>query len=251
MRVTPSGAVILAFHNVVEDGTTLKPGVDELTVTETQLRTHLRILRAMRITVVDVSHIAQLVANRECPSGLAAITFDDALAGVDRVALPVLAEAGVKGTIFVPTDNPGDAPAFWPGAEPTMTTDQLRGAVKAGHTLGSHTATHRSLITLEPIEVELELSRSKAALEESTQKAVVAMAYPSGHHTPSVRTAVAAAGYRSACTFLNGRTTADVDRFRLPRLTMGAHSSAGRFLYHLLRPARTWPDHQLDRVEAS
>jgi peptidoglycan/xylan/chitin deacetylase (PgdA/CDA1 family) len=248
VKFTPRGGVILAYHNVVEDHTPLKPGIDEFTVTESQLRSHLRLIRALRLRVVDVSFMAQLVSSGEDPGGLLAVTFDDALAGVSRVGLPVLNDAGICSTIFVPTDHPGEPPAFWPGAERTMTSEELRSAVAAGHSLGSHTATHRSLVALENCEVDDELRRSRLALEELTDRRVQAMAYPSGHHNPSVRAAVVDAGYTSACTFLNGRATGEVDNLRLPRLTMGAHSSPARFLYHLLRPQRSWPDHQLATV---
>ena len=248
MRVGPRGGVILAYHNVVEDHAALRAGVDELTVTESQLRSHLRMLKMLRLQVVDVSHIAGLVARGLDTSGLAAITFDDALAGVARVGLQVLEASSVRGTIFVPTDNPGVEPAFWPGAEPTMTTEELGRAVGAGHTLGSHTATHRSLVTLDAASLDDELGRSRSALESLTNDGTVAFAYPSGHHNAEVRAAVLRAGYTSACTFSNGRATAELDAFRLPRLTMGAHSSRLRFLYHLLRPAGSWPDHQQSEI---
>jgi peptidoglycan/xylan/chitin deacetylase (PgdA/CDA1 family) len=246
-----NGGVILAYHNVVEDGTPSTPGIDELTVTETQLRSHIRLIRALPMRVVDTSQIAALVGSGEDAAGLVAITFDDALAGVARVGLPILDEAGISATIYVPTDHPGEPPLFWPGAERTMTSDELRTAVSNGHFLGSHTASHRSLVTLPPGELETELRRSKIALEELGDRPVETMAYPSGHHDDAVRSAVRNAGYASACTFLNGRATRDVDPFRLPRFTMGAHSSSLRFLYHLLRPARSWPNHQVSEVGTS
>jgi peptidoglycan/xylan/chitin deacetylase (PgdA/CDA1 family) len=205
-------------------------------------------VRALPLRVVDVSQIAELVAAGEDAAGLVAITFDDALAGVARVGLPVLQEAGISATIYVPADHLGEPPAFWPGAERTMTPDELRTAVSNGHSLGSHTATHRSLVTLAEGEVEDELRRSKGVLEELSDRPVQTMAYPSGHHDDAVRSRVRHAGYTSACTFLNGRATSDVDPFRLPRFTMGAHSSSLRFFSHLARPARSWPNHQVSEV---
>ncbi|MFW2380187.1 MAG: polysaccharide deacetylase family protein [Acidimicrobiales bacterium] len=248
MKPVPKGAVILAYHNVVEDGATQKPGIDELTVTESQLRSHVRLIRMLRLQVVDLSHIARVLASGDDPTGLITFTFDDALAGVARVGLPVLNDAGISSTIFVPTDRPGEPPEFWPGAERTMSTDELRAAVAHGHALGSHTASHRSLVTLDRADLDDELRRSRRALEDLTDDPVRSIAYPSGHHNLSVRQAVLDAGYQSACTFLNGRATGDVDPLRLPRFTMGAHSSSARFLYHLARPAGSWPDHQLAEV---
>lgn len=250
MRRVPSGGVILAYHNVVEDGTTPTLGVDELTVTASQLRSHVRLLRSLRLRIVSLSRIAELVAAGDDAAGLVAITFDDALAGVARVGLPVLDAAGVSATVYVPTDRPGEKPLFWPGAERTMTTDELRTAVSRGHTLGSHTVTHRSLVTLDDREFRDELERSKQTLEAITEQAVDSVAYPSGHHDPDVRRAAVDAGYTSACTFLNGRATGDTDHLRLPRFTMGAHSSSMRFFYHLVRPASSWPEHQLEAVGA-
>ena len=118
-----------------------------------------------------------------------------------------------------------------------------------GLTLGGHTRTHASLPSLTSSERADELSGCRADLERLTGSSVDLLAYPSGHHDSAVRAATRDAGFRAAFTFLNGRVGGGDDAYRLPRLTMGAHMTPHRLAYHLTRSARSWPDHQLDRVE--
>ncbi len=96
---------------------------------------------------------------------------------------------------------------------------------------------------------EREIAGSRADLEDLLGTAVDQLAYPFGHHDRAVREQAAAAGYRAAYSFLNGRVSAADDAFRLPRMTMGRHHGRWRWRYHLARSPATWPDHQLDRVD--
>lgn len=239
-----SAAVILGYHNVVEAGPV--PRGHELTVTTVQLHRHIRLLRRLGFRIGDLTELVSVNNSVGEQQPLAVLTFDDALGGVYRDAAPVLADLDVKATIFAVTGSPGKAPTWWPGAEETLTESQLAELVVAGHTLGSHTVTHSSLVSLDDDQLESELVRSREWLGSISSQAVEFLAYPSGHHDSRVREAAQAAGYTAACTFLNGRVTGTEDPMRLPRFTMGAHSSLARLAYHLLRDASSWPDHQCD-----
>ncbi|MGB5757851.1 MAG: hypothetical protein WBM50_13125, partial [Acidimicrobiales bacterium] len=92
------------------------------------------------------------------------------------------------------------------------------------------------------------LVASRHWLQQVSGQPVELFAYPSGHHDGRVRAALAGAGYGAACTFLNGRVAGGDDPMRLPRLTMGAHTSVPRLAYHLLRKPSSWPPHQIDTV---
>ena len=141
-------------------------------------------------------------------------------------------------------------PPWWPAARRTMTTGELIRVHSRGLTLGGHTRTHASLPSLAPSDLADELAGCRADLERLTGSRVDLLAFPSGHHDSRVRAATRDAGFQAAFTFLNGRVSGGDDIYRLPRLTMGAHMTSRRLAYHLTRSARSWPDHQLDRVEA-
>ena len=244
------GGVVLCYHDVVAG-----PEVDDpWNVTAAQLRTHLRVVRRLGFRFVTLADLTGRALRGEPVDSLAALAFDDALAGVARHGLPILHELGVPSTLMTVSRAWGRPPPWWPGAERTMTRAELAEAVAHGIDLAAHTRSHASLTALAdgptgPLRDEVAGCRDE--LEDLTGAPVDLFAYPFGHHDPAVRAQVQEAGYAAAFTFLNGRVEPvgpGLDRHRLPRLTMGAHQSAARLTYHLARSAASWPDHQLDRV---
>ncbi len=244
-RRAAGGAVVLGYHDVTDPSGAAAEG---LSVDPALLAAHLDTLRRLGLSVRPLGELIDRLEAGDDVDGLAAITFDDGLVGVHRHALDVLDRAGVSATVFVVADHLGVPPSWWAGSQRTMSQTELHEVVAAGHTIGSHTATHRSLPSLTPPELERELVGSRHDLEAITASPVDIVAYPSGHHDPGVRRAARAAGYRAAFTFLNGRIVGGEDRWMLPRLTMGSHSSPRRLAYHLLRSAPSWPDHQIDVI---
>jgi peptidoglycan/xylan/chitin deacetylase (PgdA/CDA1 family) len=84
------------------------------------------------------------------------------------------------------------------GDRSLMTWDHVRGLRAAGMGVGSHTHSHRILLTLLPGELPMELAGSRAALEERLGEPVTTIAYPAGKSITAVvpvRQAVADAGY--------------------------------------------------------
>jgi len=62
---------------------------------------------------------------------------------------------------------------------PMMSWDQLRGLIKGGHIVGSHTMTHPNLAYVDDAVVRLELKESKRLMEEKLGSPVVHFSYPS------------------------------------------------------------------------
>lgn len=247
-RAGRDGGVVLAYHDV-----TAAHDPEPWGVTVRQLHQHLRLVRRLGFRFVTLADLSARAARGERLDGLAAVAFDDALAGVSRHALAVLAQEAVPATLMVVSTGWGQEPAWWPGVARTMTRHEVLDAVAAApedapvHVAG-HTRTHASLPTLGAEELREEVAGSRSDLEDLLGRSVDLFAYPFGHHDRAVRDAVAEAGFRAAFTFLNGRITGPEEPLRLPRLTMGGHHSSARLAYHLARPARSWPDHQADVV---
>lgn len=243
-RGPPCGAVVLAYHDVDPHG----PPTSEWSVTAAQLAGHIKMLRRLGIEIISLSSLLDRLDAGGAHGPTAVITFDDALGGVAEYGLPVLEAHGVPATIFAVSDRLGVPPEWWLDARSTMSPDLLVRAVDRGFDVAAHTCQHPSLPSLGPDELTDELVRCRRDLEAITGHVVDVVAYPFGHHDAAVRDAVRRTGYRAAVTFLNGRIGPDVDRLRLPRLTMGPHMTTPRLAYHVLRPADSWPDHQLDDV---
>lgn len=243
-RSRVAGAVILGYHDVLsaEGGFHVSPA---------RLRDHLRMVQDAGFTFVPLEALVSRLGERRPLDRLAVVTFDDGLLGLYDHGLAVLSDLGVPATAFVVSAGHGTAPTWWPGAQRTVSAAELVDlAGVPGLTVGSHTRTHRSLPSLDRRAMRAELAGSRHELEHLIGRPVDLLAYPSGHHDGIVRAEAAAAGYRAACTFANGRVTSATDPHRLPRLTMGVHHHRARLAVHLSRAAATWPDADGDTVGA-
>ncbi len=241
-RAAPGG-VILGYHDV------LAGDAVGMSVGRAAFERQLDVLDDLGLEIVSLGRFVDSLQQGMSVDGWAVLTFDDALLGVLEHAAPVLAERELGATVFTVTGHPGVEPPWWRGMQRTLDADELSALHDAGHELASHTVTHVSLAGLSDAQLEHELSASRDFLEGITGGTVDLLAYPSGHHTPNVRHAARACGYRAACTFLNGRVGLGDDLFMLPRLTMGDHMTSLRLRYHLLRSTESWPNHQLDAVD--
>lgn len=98
--------------------------------------------------------------------------------------------------------------------------DQLREMDAAGFRAGAHTVSHPILSQCTPAELQHELATSKAQLEAELGRSIELFAYPNGRaddFNPAVIEAVAAAGYRSACTTVFGANGPHQDPYQLRR----------------------------------
>jgi peptidoglycan/xylan/chitin deacetylase (PgdA/CDA1 family) len=242
-----AGAMVLGYHDVGTD----PARATKYSVTPKRFRRQLESIRRWGLTIVPLADLLARLTAGETVDGLVAVTFDDALVGVHRHALPVLTELCVPATVFAVSGALGDTPPWWPSSDRTMTPQELGEVHAAGVQIGGHTHSHPVLPGEEDASLRVELSDSRARLEDLVGDTVDVLAYPYGEHDARVRDAVRDAGYRAGFTFLNGRVTPDVDDWRVPRLNMTEGQRALRFAFHLVRPAATWPDTQVDGVTAA
>jgi peptidoglycan/xylan/chitin deacetylase (PgdA/CDA1 family) len=217
-------------------------------VSPARLRSQLGFLadRGVRFVALD-ELVAAFLAGRSTDRWVA-VTFDDALVGVHRHGVEILADLGVPATVFVVSRRFGTAqPAWYPGSDRTMTESELREVIESGVTVGSHTRTHPRLSCLDPSAIADELAGSRHDLEDLTGTPVDVVAYPSGDYDERVR-AVAAESYRAAFTFLPGRIVGPLDPYRLPRIAIGSHWGRRQLAYALARSAGSHPSNQVPAV---
>jgi peptidoglycan/xylan/chitin deacetylase (PgdA/CDA1 family) len=103
-----------------------------------------------------------------------------------------------------------------------MTWDELRGLVRSGHTVGSHTLTHPNLAQVAEIDARAELFEAKRRLEEELAAPIVHFAYPCPALQPhwGDRTVRASRefGYRTAVTTDKGLVRRRDDPLSLRRI---------------------------------
>ena len=188
-----------------------------------------------------------------------AVTFDDGLRSVARLALPVLGELGVPATVFVPTGFVGaGGPFAWPETEHWLATehaaelegmswDDLAELRAAGWEVGSHSASHARLTSLDDERLAVELEGSKRAIEIGLGPCR-SVAYPYSDLDERVVAAARAAGYEAGAAVLPVRHRGDAMRF--PRVPVLATETALAHRLHVARPVRRlqgtrpWPSLQ-------
>jgi peptidoglycan/xylan/chitin deacetylase (PgdA/CDA1 family) len=115
------------------------------------------------------------------------LTFDDANAS-DLHCAAVLARHGYTALFFVPTDEIGK-----PGR---LSRAEVLELSRQGMGIGSHSHRHLHLVQLDDRELERELRRSKAILEDLTDLPVEHIAFPGGAYNRRVLETSRQVGYR-------------------------------------------------------
>jgi peptidoglycan/xylan/chitin deacetylase (PgdA/CDA1 family) len=121
------------------------------------------------------------------------LTFDDGWASDWQIATPILERVGWKAEFFVTVG--------WVGKPGFLTWEDLRGAMKAGMGVQSHSVTHPDLMQLSSEKIRYELLMSKETLEERLGKSIAFFALPGGSGRLSeVARLARETGYVGVCT---------------------------------------------------
>ena len=227
--------VVLVHHGVGA----APPGSDPvgLVVAPDHLRSQLRLLLRLGYRFRTMEELADS-PDLSPPARTAALTFDDGLADDLHVTAPLLEELGIRASFYV-------CPGLWGGQHASIegSTGRLLDRAEArelserGMELGSHAMTHPDLRKLDDRELNDELARSKAEIEDLTGRACRVLAYPFGLHDARVETAASAAGYDLALGWGPGEWR----RYAVPRMPGPPRHGGLRLglkLLGLRRPAR-------------
>jgi peptidoglycan/xylan/chitin deacetylase (PgdA/CDA1 family) len=187
------------------------------------------------------ARIVPVEAARDRPGSIA-ITFDDGFRNFYEHAFPVLREFRVPATVFVVSGYCGRR-NDWPSqprntgvvTADLMSWSEVEEISRAGIGIGAHTVTHPRMSGLSSAEVEEELTRCRAALEDRTGRRVSTFAYPYGESTPEVRAAVRRQ-FDWACGTRLAYLSAGSDAADLPRIDM--YYLQKRFWFEGLRHRR-------------
>src|SRR5690349_14273500 len=153
------------------------------------------------------------------------LSFDDGYLGDYTHARPVLRRLGWPGVLNLLLANlrPGD-----------LTVRQVRGLVRAGWEVDSHTLTHPDLTTVGGPQLQRELAASRARIRRLFGQPADFFCYPSGRYDARVVAAVRAAGYWGALTEDEGYGSAS-QPYRLKRVRVRDGESPAALLAALRR----------------
>lgn len=211
------GPVMLMYHSVVSDAR--RPDWP-WAVSLTRFRSQLDFLAAEGWTTLTMAEL--IAAPQNWKRRAAIITFDDGY--VDNVAAAEeLHRRGQRATWFVVTGSIGEYPAWPDKGRPNnrlLNATELRNMRAAGMEVGSHGVTHIRLTEADDNRLKMELTDSKANLENELGTKIISFAYPYGAWDERCANAVRQAGYRGACTTQTGWALRDNNLFSLRRITI-------------------------------
>ncbi len=128
------------------------------------------------------------------------LTFDDGFEDFYLNARPLLQEFGFSAIVFIPTALVGSAQTWsqaYPGRK-LMNQDQINHLVETGIEIGSHTAHHHSLPSLDEQTLHQELGESLRYLQSLPRLQAACLAYPYGRAGLREQHAARQLGYTSA-----------------------------------------------------
>jgi peptidoglycan/xylan/chitin deacetylase (PgdA/CDA1 family) len=195
-------AMILGYHHVNDEG-------GPMTVSVGRFQAQARWLASSGLATLDVGEVGGWLAGASAGARAVAITFDDGYLDTYSQAAPILAEAGLRSTVYVPSDYVGQPDRIQP--------HQAGELAAMGMTVGSHSRSHADLRRCTDAELDEELRGSRTALEDVIGRAVLGFAYPYGLLDDRIAERTAAAGYTHAVTTHRGWTLTSSPSYRLPR----------------------------------
>lgn len=184
---------------------------------------HLDVIVASGARATTVTKLAAMLRAGTLDDGTVAITFDDGIASVARIAAPLLDERDLEATLFCVAGHLGGR-SNWPSARPETPTLELAtvadlvGLAERGWEIGAHGMTHAPLVSDAAAAVQREVVDAHRLLEDVVGAPVRSYAYPYGAlSSTSGRTAVRAT-YESACTTRLGIVRPGASLHELPRV---------------------------------
>lgn len=228
----PASAVVMMYHRFGEHA------LPSTNIKIDQFEAHLEELATGKYVVRPVTDIVDaLRAGQSLPDRTIGLSVDDAFISVYREAWPRFRKAGLPFTLFVATD------AIDRGGKNYMNWDQVREMVRAGVTIGAHSASHPHLPLLGKDSLKEELAQSNARFKKELGFIPRLFAYPYGEAGGVVKAAARAAGYTASFSQYSGVLHARSDFFFLPRFAMNeSYGSIRRFR----RAANALPLHATD-----
>lgn len=209
---TRSRAVVLMYHRFGDER------FPSTNIRLDQFKAHIKELTNGHYNVVPLTEIVNAIrANKPLPDHTVAITVDDAYESVYKNGWPLLKAAGLPFTLFVATD------AVDRGSSEYMSWDQLRELVKAGVTIGNHTAAHVHLPLLSRAQMKAQFDKAAARFEKELGLRPKLQAYPYGEASNAAMDVARAEGFIASFGQQSGAMSAASNIYYLPRFALNEH----------------------------
>ena len=172
-----SSAPVLMYHGVGWENGPDWP--NSLVIVPPLFEQQLQYLTQEGYHIISVEQLAERFVNGESVDKYIALSFDDGYKNNYTEALPLLEKYQAKASFFVVNRDIG-SPIH-------MNEQEIKGLIKAGMELGSHTMNHTPLTDIEDKYLAWELSSSRYFLKKQFDRYIVrTIAYPNGRYNEHI-----------------------------------------------------------------
>ena len=205
----PEGFPILEYHQVTD--AQLDPDFEVYNVPPAEFSAQLDYLQAEGYTTITLQDFMRAVHGKgTLPEKPIVLTFDDGYADNYSTMLPILEAHGMTAVVYVITNELGK--------ENYLTLDELKDMQRRGIEIGSHTADHLPLISLDETIRLKQIRESKIFLEWSGLDTIYSLSYPNGAFDSEIEKILCEENYLTAVTGKAGLNTLETNPYELYRV---------------------------------
>lgn len=207
-RPTPEGFAILEYHTITDNPT---PDSEIYNVPPAEFSAQLDYLQENGYTTITLQDFMRVLHGKgELPAKPIVLTFDDGYADNYSEMLPILEAHGMTAVVYVITNEVGK--------HGYLTVGQLKDMQRRGIEIGSHTADHKPLVTLNDHLLMNQIRYSKQFLEWSGLETIYSMSYPNGVYNSQIIDLLKQENYLSAVTGEAGLNNLESNPYTLKRV---------------------------------
>ena len=231
-KAVPNFIPVLMYHKIPDAPLASQ---HRIFVAKEQFAQHLAYFHRHQFSPITFRDYQDFASGRrplaEFPRRPLILTFDDGYLDNYTNLLPLMQQYGYRGVLYLLGDvgvrynqwdlaqNPAE-----PRAD-LMDEHQKRAFVAAGWEIGAHTMSHAQLPALPAAAAAVEISQSKAALEQRLGTEVLSFAYPYGALDEEVKKLVQQAGFTFGVATDTGGMHLEDDRMQVFRINMFPHET--------------------------
>ncbi len=205
----PQGVLVLEYHHVSNDDEVEAEG-QTYTVPPAEFAQQLDYLQQQGYTTISMQDFVRAKKGKqELPEKPVILTFDDGYVDNYTTLLPLLEERGMKATVYMVTNSIG--------RKGYLSWNQLREMQERGIELGSHTANHQPLTSLDREKQAEEMKLSKLLMEWNGLKTIFTFSYPNGAYDEGMPELLKENEYLTAVTGDGGFNTFKTNPYLLQR----------------------------------
>lgn len=205
----PDGFPILEYHQVTD--APLDPDFEVYNVPPAEFAAQLDYLQAEGYTAITLQDFMRVVHGKgNLPEKPIVLTFDDGYADNYSTMLPILEAHKMTAVIYVITNELGKAGY--------LTLDELKDMQRRGIEIGSHTADHLPLTSLDATTRLKQIRESKIFLEWSGLQTIYSLSYPNGAFNAEIVELLKQEEYLTAVTGEAGLNTLATNPYELYRV---------------------------------